>query len=57
MSADNWTSCPRCKTPGMLREDYGVGIEDGEFYVIYSGACRSTTCDFAFRFDFERLVS
>lgn len=47
MSADSWGVCPKCGTDeerkdgcGQLREDYEVGIIDGEFYLRYSAVCR-----------------
>jgi hypothetical protein len=43
MSADNWTKCPRCgrdgEDDGGLREDYEVGIWNGQFHADYSGIC------------------
>lgn len=57
MSADNWAPCPECE-PGVpdegqmsnsLREDWGLGILLGEFYVRYRAACRD--CSFRYEFD------
>ncbi len=62
MSADNWAICPRCKKNKQLtgideytlREDYEIGIQDGEFYARYKGRCNS--CDFDFRYDYSKKV-
>jgi hypothetical protein len=41
MSADNWGICPKCKNPDQtLREDYEIGIYEGEFYIRYKGHCQ-----------------
>jgi hypothetical protein len=52
MSADNWTKCPKCGHD--FREDYEIGILDGEFEVIYRGSCgtyREPGCGFKFEFN------
>ena len=56
MSADNWADCPKCSERGesSLREDYEIGILDGEFYVIYTGECRE--CGFKFQSKYEERV-
>ena len=52
MSADSWAECPKCgkgKTPGIsepVREDYEIGIYNGEFFINYSGVCSESECDF-----------
>jgi len=60
MSADHWGICPKCGTKeeiqdgeGCLREDYEVGIIDGEFYLSYSASCHrdyemGTGCGFKY---------
>ncbi len=37
-----------------MREDYEVGMEGTEFYVLYSAACM--TCDFRFEFKHKQEV-
>ena len=37
-----------------LREDYRVGIQDGEFSVSYSAHC--VECGFEFKYNFEKEV-
>ncbi len=37
-----------------LREDYGIGIQDGEFSVYYGGRC--LTCGFEYKYKFEEKV-
>ena len=60
MSADNWRQCPKCKSESprwgdmSMREDYEVGMEGTEFYVLYSAACM--TCDFRFEFKHKQEV-
>ena len=52
MSADNWTSCPKCGDreddnragTGTLREDYEIGIYNGEFDISYRASC--TNCNY-----------
>jgi hypothetical protein len=58
MSADNWTTCPKCKKEEGLREDYEIGILDGEFYIIYSGSCseRHGGCGWEFKFRHNEKV-
>ena len=53
MSADSWAECPNCGKGkvedhpsgiGPVREDYEIGIYEGEFFISYSGRCGE--CDF-----------
>jgi C4-type Zn-finger protein len=46
MSADNWTTCPKCG--GEFREDYEIGMYPDEFYISYRGTCRA--CDYRHSF-------
>lgn len=39
MSADNWCECPWCGDSDSWREDYEMGMSDGEFSVGYHGRC------------------
>jgi hypothetical protein len=93
MSADNWTTCPRCKAKAeaddkgkidaaakaygkvsaeeyeklvadarspaqfdtdTLREDYEIGVHNGEFSVSYGCSCN--VCGFKFSFKHEEKV-
>jgi len=62
MSADNWAWCPSCQPRGsggnyvvpLLREDYEVGIERGEFFVIYTGSCQE--CGFKKKFKHKEKI-
>jgi len=60
MSADSWAECPKCgkgKTEGIsqpVREDYEIGIYNGEFFIHYSGVC--TECDFEKHFEHSERV-
>ena len=40
MSADNWADCPWCGAPGLLREDYEIGIYKGVYHMRYEGECQ-----------------
>jgi len=59
MSADNWTTCPRCDPNGdedeksSFREDYEFyGAESGTISWDYSGYCRE--CELQVTFTGER---
>lgn len=62
MSADNWTKCPKCGEapaeneyhPTPLREDYEIGIYDGEFFISYGGRCM--VCGFEKKFNHTEKV-
>jgi len=68
MSADHWGICPKCGTEeeredgsGCLREDYEVGIIDGEFYLRYSAHCnrgpeRGQGCGFRYEKSIDEAV-
>ena len=51
MSADRWSSCPKCKTSeeweneeenesGRFREDYEIGVYKGKFRIDYYVECQ-----------------
>lgn len=54
MSADNWTVCPKCNAD-TWREDYEVGVYEGEFAIRYSGKCRQ--CGVGILFETRREVA
>jgi len=56
---DRWAELnDECNAPILtsdtLREDYELGILDGEFYVYYSGKC--DVCGFEFKYKHEEKV-
>jgi len=56
MSADNWTTCPRCKDPKeSFREDYEIyGADEGTVTVSYSGSC--TKCRLSLSFEDDHPI-
>lgn len=63
MSADSWAACPKCGHPeqegeetGTVREDYEIGILNGEFFIHYRGECREPGCDFLKTFEYREDV-
>lgn len=59
MSADNWTTCPRCGAEGKsFREDYEIGVEDGVLFIDYRGNCsvRHGGCNLKVKFTHEAPV-
>lgn len=61
MSADNWGKCPKCGDEQSLREDYEIGIWNGQFTVSYNGECRkgprgADTCGFKFSHKQEQEI-
>lgn len=54
MSADNWTTCPKPGCGGEFREEWEIGVYegDGTFFVDYRGQCR----DCRGRIDFTHEV-
>lgn len=48
---DNWDTL---NNPD-LREDYEIGIYDGDFYIIYSAHCDN--CNFEFKYNHREKVS
>ena len=52
MSADNWRDCPSCKRADVFREDYEIGVWDGDFQVHYTGCCQE--CNFAIRYNYQK---
>lgn len=59
MSADNWAKCPKCKREESLREDFEVGITNGEFEVIYHGQCLyngRVGCGFDYVYRYKKKV-
>ena len=51
-ATENWIAS-QSSVPS-LREDWELGIHNGEFYVIYHGCCNK--CDFEFHHKHERTV-
>ena len=39
MSAGYYAECPKCKNQRGLREEWEIGIFDGEFYMHYDSRC------------------
>jgi predicted Zn-ribbon and HTH transcriptional regulator len=37
-----------------LREDYEIGIYEGEFYIRYSGCC--SKCGYEFKYDYKQKI-
>lgn len=58
MSADRWSTCPKCKhkEEETLRQDWELYLdEDGKFSVEFSASCRK--CGFSYKFKHsEKLV-
>jgi hypothetical protein len=54
MSADNWRVCPNCDNKDTLREDYEIGIYEGEFFVGYSCSCG--VCGFKWNYNYTKSV-
>lgn len=50
------SSNPDSPPDPTLREDYQVGIYDGEFQLEYSAECQAITCNFKFTFNHKEKV-
>ena len=52
MSANNWTNCPSCERADTFREDYEIGVWEGDFEISYSGVCLE--CGFILTFKYKK---
>jgi hypothetical protein len=42
-----------CATSSTLREEWQIGITEGEFYIRYSASCGAPGCDFEYRYTLD----
>jgi hypothetical protein len=49
VSADKWTTCPKCGAVDELREDYEIGIYENCFEVNFGAKCQKCDFDFSFK--------
>ena len=54
MGADNWDDCPKCKAERKFREDYDIGMYEGNFEIEYHGQC--SECGFTKTFEHKELL-
>ncbi len=55
MSADNWTTCPKCKAEETLREDYEQWMdEEGVYNLTYRCGCK---CGFRWEKEIKEQVN